>query len=744
MEGTLTLVDLAGSEHKIDSMYHSAERRKEGAAINASLMALKECIRSRASGNNASHHYRKSKLTMALKSSFMLPSARTVVIVTVSPSSKDTEHSLNSLRHACMMHGQENNESDEQRFVTGGQTTVQQIGEIDITKISKTNKSDIKSGKGMTELKTSNGNVMKNKAKSSFGEGGEIVEDVPLTDAQKEEMRRTSEKKAYAQLTSIERKLLVGSRKLIGQNKLQQRRIASAQELPSVSSVPIDGDEEGIEGVTDNSKATPPKAKKDNRTSISKLKASVYCDETASNDMKYRRFASLLKQHMYSKEEVVDALSDCPRDYVEEMGSRADIVPSNRFDALRSQSTSSARESNTQSSAAVIKTPRSYPADDSAVSDSANALAPQQLSKHEAAKLRRQQMEMETASKRAIKLGSASAAASTNIIPDDAENPHIIAIEALKAELNGPNVSAATTHGIRRRISTHASALLREKRKIEKYLLDNDLISDVSSNASTGNNAERNVSAPAPSAHAGPAGRVVGNQAATGRTLVHSPPRDRVQDRDRDRDGSGVSDARWHKNEADSNVDDDDLTSGKWHTPHVNRDIVKDNSDLSLLKISSQMKNTLHIQEEISPRREMQVSHSAKYRLQKERDEMPYDNPNQSRVQHQQRANSNPNALSSRASVQTESVGYDHMAVGNEYYSAGSRQHPQGVPSKYNMSREDSLDFHLNSNLRPDANNLGVSRVQASGEALPRGRRQHANAAVANSAPFANDYNWNN
>lgn len=40
-EGTLTLVDLAGSEHRIDSMYHGAERRKEGAQINASLMALK-------------------------------------------------------------------------------------------------------------------------------------------------------------------------------------------------------------------------------------------------------------------------------------------------------------------------------------------------------------------------------------------------------------------------------------------------------------------------------------------------------------------------------------------------------------------------------------------------------------------------------------------------------------------------------------------------------------------------------
>lgn len=36
------MVDLAGSEHRVDSSEHNAERRKEGAKINASLAALKE------------------------------------------------------------------------------------------------------------------------------------------------------------------------------------------------------------------------------------------------------------------------------------------------------------------------------------------------------------------------------------------------------------------------------------------------------------------------------------------------------------------------------------------------------------------------------------------------------------------------------------------------------------------------------------------------------------------------------
>lgn len=106
-EGALTLVDLAGSEHRIDSMYHGKERRKETSHINASLMALKECIRAKALANSpseiSSHIFRKSKLTMALKNSFVLPSAKTIVIATVSPASKDTEHSLNTLRHACIM-----------------------------------------------------------------------------------------------------------------------------------------------------------------------------------------------------------------------------------------------------------------------------------------------------------------------------------------------------------------------------------------------------------------------------------------------------------------------------------------------------------------------------------------------------------------------------------------------------------------------------------------------------------------
>eukprot|EP00854_Cymbomonas_tetramitiformis_P021855 gene21855-26308_t len=68
-EGVLTLVDLAGSEHRTDSKDHNAQRRKEGAQINSSLMAMKECVRARAA-SAAFVPYRKSKLTHLLKTCF--------------------------------------------------------------------------------------------------------------------------------------------------------------------------------------------------------------------------------------------------------------------------------------------------------------------------------------------------------------------------------------------------------------------------------------------------------------------------------------------------------------------------------------------------------------------------------------------------------------------------------------------------------------------------------------------------
>eukprot|EP01062_Namystynia_karyoxenos_P082114 TRINITY_DN9188_c0_g1_i1.p1 TRINITY_DN9188_c0_g1~~TRINITY_DN9188_c0_g1_i1.p1 ORF type:complete len:926 (+),score=259.86 TRINITY_DN9188_c0_g1_i1:101-2779(+) len=139
--GQLTLVDLAGSEHRIDSDEHNAERRKEGAMINASLAALKDCVRAHASGQSFIN-YRNNRLTQLLRGCFAeppppRPKPCTVLIATVSPSSKDTEHSLNTLRHACIMDGQGSGSAGGSSHITGGSTVREDLGGIDVPQLAR-------------------------------------------------------------------------------------------------------------------------------------------------------------------------------------------------------------------------------------------------------------------------------------------------------------------------------------------------------------------------------------------------------------------------------------------------------------------------------------------------------------------------------------------------------------------------------------------------------------------------------
>ena len=72
--------------------------RLEGAEINKSLLALKECIR--ALDQEASHiPFRGSKLTEVLRDSFV-GNSRTVMVSCVSPGNASVEHTLNTLRYA--------------------------------------------------------------------------------------------------------------------------------------------------------------------------------------------------------------------------------------------------------------------------------------------------------------------------------------------------------------------------------------------------------------------------------------------------------------------------------------------------------------------------------------------------------------------------------------------------------------------------------------------------------------------
>lgn len=97
--GKISFIDLAGSERGADTLDTDRQTRMDGAEINKSLLALKECIR--ALDQQLDHTpFRGSKLTQVLKDSFIGTNCRTVMIANVNPCSSAVEHSLNTLRYA--------------------------------------------------------------------------------------------------------------------------------------------------------------------------------------------------------------------------------------------------------------------------------------------------------------------------------------------------------------------------------------------------------------------------------------------------------------------------------------------------------------------------------------------------------------------------------------------------------------------------------------------------------------------
>ena len=103
----LSLVDLAGSERATETQSNNKNRLAEGAEINKSLLALKECIRAldarKAKGNNEQHvPFRNSKLTLVLRDSFLGKAdlCKIIMISCVSPSNHSSNHTINTLRYA--------------------------------------------------------------------------------------------------------------------------------------------------------------------------------------------------------------------------------------------------------------------------------------------------------------------------------------------------------------------------------------------------------------------------------------------------------------------------------------------------------------------------------------------------------------------------------------------------------------------------------------------------------------------
>ncbi|MCQ2818039.1 MAG: kinesin-like protein [archaeon] len=104
--GKLTLVDLAGSERAQETQSNNRQRRAEGAEINKSLLALKECIRAleenKNSGSDQHVPFRASKLTHVLRDSFISKSdmSRIIMISCVSPVYTCANHTINTLRYS--------------------------------------------------------------------------------------------------------------------------------------------------------------------------------------------------------------------------------------------------------------------------------------------------------------------------------------------------------------------------------------------------------------------------------------------------------------------------------------------------------------------------------------------------------------------------------------------------------------------------------------------------------------------
>lgn len=96
--GKLSFIDLAGNERGADADVKDKQTRLDGAEINKSLLALKECIRALDQGGKHTP-FRGSKLTLVLKDSFV-GNCRTMMIGNVAPSTSCCELTLNTLRYA--------------------------------------------------------------------------------------------------------------------------------------------------------------------------------------------------------------------------------------------------------------------------------------------------------------------------------------------------------------------------------------------------------------------------------------------------------------------------------------------------------------------------------------------------------------------------------------------------------------------------------------------------------------------
>mgnify|MGYP003571327718 CR=1 FL=1 len=101
----LSMVDLAGSERATETQSNDKSRLVEGAEINKSLLALKECIRAldtKKTKGETHVPFRNSKLTLVLRDSFLGKAnlCKIIMISCISPSNNSANHTINTLRYS--------------------------------------------------------------------------------------------------------------------------------------------------------------------------------------------------------------------------------------------------------------------------------------------------------------------------------------------------------------------------------------------------------------------------------------------------------------------------------------------------------------------------------------------------------------------------------------------------------------------------------------------------------------------
>uniref|UniRef100_A0A3Q2YFR7 Kinesin-like protein n=1 Tax=Hippocampus comes TaxID=109280 RepID=A0A3Q2YFR7_HIPCM len=127
LHGKFSLIDLAGNERGADTSSADRQTRLEGAEINKSLLALKECIR--ALGRNKPHTpFRASKLTQVLRDSFIGENSRTCMIATISPGMTSCENTLNTLRYANRV---KELTVDHNQVMEGGRANIHAVNQLD-------------------------------------------------------------------------------------------------------------------------------------------------------------------------------------------------------------------------------------------------------------------------------------------------------------------------------------------------------------------------------------------------------------------------------------------------------------------------------------------------------------------------------------------------------------------------------------------------------------------------------------